>query len=99
MLQYIDHIVLPYITKVGESLLALVIMDNFKDTISWKNVHVVYLPPNAPLSNVSNFPAFKVGSYPLVSAQYMFNAHTVHQNAHSIHFTLFYLYTVNKSAF
>ena len=33
MLQYIDHIVLPYITKVGESLLALVIMDNFKDTM------------------------------------------------------------------
>ena len=50
------------------------------------------------LSYVSNCPAFKAGSYPVVSTQCMCRAHAVHQNADSTHFTLVtYLYTVNKS--
>ena len=68
MLQYIDHIVLPYINGVremlgDESLAALVVMDNFKgQTTEDENVHVVYLPPNAtdllqPLDISINKPA------------------------------------------
>ena len=60
MLQYIDHIVLPYINGVremlsNENLPALVVMDNFKGQttanvltkLEEENVHVDYLPPNA----------------------------------------------------
>ena len=59
MLQYINHIILPHIKGViemlgGESLSALVVMDNFKGQTTIKvqtkleeeNVHVVYLLPN-----------------------------------------------------
>ena len=58
MIQYINHIVLPYISKVRESFdditPALVIMDNFKGQITEdvltllnnNNVHTCLLPPN-----------------------------------------------------
>ncbi len=56
MIQYIDHIVLPYLEAVRETenAPALVIMDNFKGQITAKvncileenNVHVCLLPPN-----------------------------------------------------
>ena len=59
MLQYIDHIVLPYIDGVremlgDESMVALVVMYNFKGQttvnvltkLEEENVHVVNLPPN-----------------------------------------------------
>ena len=56
MIQYIEHIILPYLDSVRqtESAPALVIMDNFKGQITAKincileenNVHVCLLPPN-----------------------------------------------------
>ena len=58
MLQYVEHIILPYVEKVRETLgdnkPALAIMDNFKGQITesvsglldMHNIHVCLLPPN-----------------------------------------------------
>ena len=59
MLQYIKHIITPYVQSVrnlkgDESLPALVIMDNFKgqvtdsvkDLLEENNVHIAFVPPN-----------------------------------------------------
>ena len=58
MLQYVEHIILPYVEKVQETLgdnkPALAIMDNFKGQITesvsglldMHNIHVCLLPPN-----------------------------------------------------
>ena len=58
MVEYVEHIVVPYIDKVresfGEETPALVIMDNFKgqvteaflDLLDTHNIHVCLLPPN-----------------------------------------------------
>jgi hypothetical protein len=58
MLQYVDHIIVPYVRtvreKVGDDKAALVIIDNFKGQVTESvtslldanNIHVCLLPPN-----------------------------------------------------
>ena len=71
MLQYVDHIIVPYVRtvreKVGDDKAALVIIDNFKGQVtesvtSLLDAHVCLLPPNTtdilqPMDIAVNKPA------------------------------------------
>ena len=57
MLEYIEHVIVPYVEKVCEEVsdkLAPAIVDNFKEQVTdsvsslleLHNIHVYYLPPN-----------------------------------------------------